>query len=126
MSKADRHEVRIALKRLRYAVDFFGDVFDAEGDSKFFKKLSRLQDDLGGMNDVAVAESMLMRLIGVQTDGTADAATPKADGKLVFAAGSILGWHRRRAAEIDRKLVKDWRGFVRAKPFWLNGESAAA
>ena len=43
-------------------------------DSKFFKKLSRLQDDLGGMNDVAVAESMLMRLIGVQADGTGDDA----------------------------------------------------
>ena len=118
LSKEERHEVRIALKRLRYAVDFFASIFDSERKGKFFKRLSRLQDDLGGMNDVAVAETMLMRLIGVGE--TADSATsPSGNGKLVFAAGAILGWHRRRASEINRELIKDWHAFVQAKPFWL-------
>jgi triphosphatase len=126
LSKAERHEVRIALKKLRYAVDFFGGVFE-QGKSKFFKKLARLQDDLGGMNDVAVAESMLVRLIGVSVDDGSEALAPTgSQGKLVFAAGSILGWHRRRAAEIDLRLVEDWYSFVRAKPFWLREQGAAA
>jgi triphosphatase len=127
LSKADRHEVRITLKKLRYAVDFFGGVFDEQGKSKFFKKLAKLQDDLGGMNDVAVAESMLVRLIGVSVDEGSEALAPTgSQGKLVFAAGSILGWHRRRAAEIDLRLVEDWYSFVRAKPFWLREQRAAA
>jgi triphosphatase len=117
LSKSERHRVRIALKRLRYALDFFAELFDSEKQRKFFKRLARLQDDLGGMNDVAVAETVLMRLIGVQAD-SAEPAAAQADGKLVFAAGRIIGWHRRRAAELDRKLVKDWHAFVRAKPFW--------
>ena len=124
LSKAERHEVRIALKRLRYALDFFSDVFDGEQKKKFVKKLTRLQDDLGRMNDVAVAETMLARLVGVSGDGedTGTAAAPS--GHLAFAAGGVLGWHRRRAAEMDVKLVKDWKSFVRAKPFWLEPGAA--
>jgi hypothetical protein len=38
--------------------------------------------------------------------------------KLTFAAGCVLGWHRRRAAEIDERLVKHWHSFARTKPFW--------
>jgi triphosphatase len=127
LSKTERHEVRIALKKLRYAVDFFGGVFDAERKSKYFKKLARLQEDLGGTNDVVVAESMLARLIGVsEGDGAEPVAPTMSQGKLVFAAGSILGWHRRRAAEIDVRLIKDWHSFVRAKPFWLHEPSVPA
>lgn len=119
LSKAERHEVRIALKRLRYALDFFSDVFDGEEKKKFVKKLTRLQDDLGRMNDVAVAETMLARLVGVAGDEKdAGATTAAPSGPLAFAAGGVLGWHRRRAAEIDVQLVKDWKSFVRAKPFW--------
>ena len=38
--------MRIALKRLRYALDFFGSIFNREPRKKFFKRLARLQDDL--------------------------------------------------------------------------------
>jgi triphosphatase len=121
LSKVERHDVRIALKRLRYALDFFGGVFEADGEAKkkFVKKLTRLQDDLGRMNDVAVAETMLAQLVGVAGEGSNPAAAA-AQGQLAFAAGGILGWHRRRAAEIDTHLVKDWNAFARAKPFWLS------
>jgi triphosphatase len=126
LSKAERHDVRIALKRLRYALDFFGGVFDGEHKKKFIKKLARLQDDLGRMNDVAVAQAMLARLVGVASDGSEPATRAAPQGQLAFAAGGILGWHRRRAAEIDLHLVKDWNAFVRAEPFWLHAQNGAA
>jgi triphosphatase len=125
LSKAERHDVRIALKRLRYALDFFGGVFDGAPKKKFVKKLARLQDDLGRMNDVAVAEAMLARLVGVASDGSEPAASVAPPGQLAFAAGGILGWHRRRAAEIDLHLVEDWNAFVRAEPFWLREQNGA-
>jgi hypothetical protein len=59
---------------------------------------------------------MLVQLVGIASNGPASAA---AQGQLSFAAGGILGWHRRRAAEIDLEVVKDWNAFVRSKPFWL-------
>jgi CHAD domain-containing protein len=105
------------LKRLRYALDFFGEVFKNDDKKEFVKRLKRLQDDLGGMNDVAVAETMLARFAGVGA-GAADAA-PLPQGRLAFAAGGILGWHRRRAAEVELHLLRDWQAFARAKPFWL-------
>jgi CHAD domain-containing protein len=126
LSKPERHEVRIALKRLRYALDFFSDIFGDERKKKFMKKLARLQDDLGRMNDVAVAETMLAQLVGVAGDGSEPAAPAAPQGQLAFAAGGILGWHRRRAAEIDLQLVKDWNAFVHAEPFWEQKQDAAA
>jgi inorganic triphosphatase YgiF len=123
LSKPERHEVRIALKRLRYALDFFSDIFEDERKKKFVKKLTRLQDDLGRMNDVAVAETMLARLVGVGGDGVNSGGVAPS-GQLAFAAGGVLGWHRRRAAEMDVELVKDWKSFVKAKPFWLASGAA--
>ena len=80
---------------------------------------------LGRMNDVVVAETMLARLVGVAGDGSEPAALVAPQGQLAFAAGRILGWHRRRAAEIDLQLVKDWNAFARAQPFWVRERSAA-
>lgn len=126
LSKTERHEVRIALKRLRYALDFFGGVFHDGPKKKFIKTLARLQDDLGRMNDVAVAETMLAQLVGIAGNATEPAAPGIPQGQLAFAAGGILGWHRRRAAEIDVELIEDWNTFARVRPFWLREESAAA
>ena len=125
LSKSERHDVRIALKRLRYALDFFGSIFNSEPKKKFIKRLARLQDDLGRMNDVVVAKTMLARLVGVASDGSESAVLMAPQRQLAFAAGGILGWHRRRAAEIDLQLVKDWNAFVRAQPFWMREQNAA-
>jgi triphosphatase len=125
LSKSERHDVRIALKRLRYALDFFGSIFNSEPKKKFVKRLARLQDDLGRMNDVVVAETMLARLVGVASDGSESAVLMAPQRQLAFAAGGILGWHRRRAAEIDLQLVKDWNAFARAQPFWMQEQNAA-
>jgi CHAD domain-containing protein len=125
LSKSERHDVRIALKRLRYALDFFDSVFDGERNKKFVKRLARLQDDLGLMNDVAAAETMLAQLVGVASDGSNAGAPIALPGQLAFAAGEILGWHRRRAAEIDLQLVKDWNAFAHVQAFWAGGQSGA-
>jgi triphosphatase len=125
LSKSERHAVRIALKRLRYALDFFSGVFEAKSKKKFVKKLTQLQDGLGRMNDVAVAETMLAQLVGVGDGASAPDAGAASPGQLAFAAGGILGWHRRRAAEIDVRLIEDWNAFARAEPFWLHEPDAA-
>lgn len=58
MDKDRRHNLRIAVKKLRYAWDFFRSVCHADGPqprAAFASALERLQDSLGELNDIAVA-----------------------------------------------------------------------
>ncbi len=116
LSTDDRHRVRIAVKKMRYAVEFFGDLFDGKRRRRYSKRLARLQDDLGHLNDVVMAETMLDRLSTVPAAGEVD---PLAERNLTIAAGQVLGWHQRMVREIDKKLVKDWYAFAKTEPFWV-------
>ncbi len=60
-SDADRHEARIAAKKLRYAAEAFAPLFDAEA-KPFIKTLKALQEHLGVLNDGSVAAELVTRL----------------------------------------------------------------
>jgi len=100
-----RHEFRIAVKKLRYTIEVFKDLFERENVEKFIRLLKPLQDDLGYANDVRVANQLLADL------QISDPATAR-------AAGVVLGWHDRGLADTDRKLHKHVRRFRGARPFW--------
>ena len=51
-----RHALRIAIRRLRYACDFFSPCF--EGARRYVRRLADLQDLLGELNDIAVARRL--------------------------------------------------------------------
>jgi inorganic triphosphatase YgiF len=59
MPDAARHRLRIDVKKLRYAAQFFVSLFPGKATAKhrqaFAKSLDRLQDCLGELNDMAVA-----------------------------------------------------------------------
>ena len=100
-----RHEFRIAVKKLRYTTEVFKDLFDNQGVAEFVQLLKPLQDDLGYINDVRVANELLTDL---QISNAA----------IARAAGIVLGWHDRGLADTDRKLRKHVRRFREARPFW--------
>jgi CHAD domain-containing protein len=57
----ERHRLRIAVKKLRYATDFFAGLSKAKAKkarSRFVKELKALQDALGRLNDIAVHEKL--------------------------------------------------------------------
>lgn len=112
LSVADRHRVRIAVKKMRYGVEFFGDLFPGKAQKKYSKRMARLQDDLGRLNDVAMAEGMIDKL--------ASGESADLDRDTIVAAGRVLGWHQRRMLENDGKLVEDWYAFAETKPFWVD------
>ncbi len=63
LSPPARHEMRIALKRLRYAVEFFGGLFKpGSAVAAFASAASDLQDVLGAANDAAVASDLVARI----------------------------------------------------------------
>lgn len=57
-----RHRVRIAAKKARYAAEFFQSVLPGRKTKRYIASLSALQDRLGELNDLAVAEGLLAQL----------------------------------------------------------------
>ena len=58
----ERHELRIAAKRLRYGVEGFAPLFRAKRVAAYVETLSDIQDDLGQANDAANAGTLLGEL----------------------------------------------------------------
>jgi CHAD domain-containing protein len=106
-----RHQVRIALKRLRYAMDFFRPLYPEKRAKPFASQLSKLQDAFGHLNDVATAEALLQRV-----------AADSVDPALHRAAGMVLGWHARGAESTEPELLAQWDAFRAVRPFWTKGE----
>jgi CHAD domain-containing protein len=102
----------LALKRLRYAAEFYGPLFKKKAVKRYLDRMKKLQDLLGRINDVAQVRSVLARLIGEEPA----AAHIQAD--LTFTAGLINGWHRARAEKLSKKALRRWDKFKRAEPFW--------
>lgn len=96
-----RHRVRIEVKKLRYATEFFT-VLYADGKARrrhraFLAALDRLQDLLGELNDLAVGAALLARL-------GSDMKLPKS------------GRHRRRRLLDGAEDACD--ALLRAKRYW--------
>ncbi|MBL8251315.1 MAG: CHAD domain-containing protein [Candidatus Competibacter sp.] len=59
LSAEARHGLRIRIKELRYALDFFASCYPSASVKAYLAALSQLQDSLGIMNDAAVAHRLL-------------------------------------------------------------------
>jgi inorganic triphosphatase YgiF len=103
-----RHVLRIALKKLRYAIDFFRTLYDDRPIGRYLDRLGHFQDSLGRLNDVATAARLAPRL-GID---------PVAGASLDRAMGVVIGWHGRELAACEQRLIDEWDDFRSAKPFW--------
>lgn len=115
LSAVERHSLRIELKKLRYAAEFFVPFFDAGQARKFLSRLARMQDVLGTVNDVAVAKSILEKFVA-----SAETVDGVSANEVSFAAGLVYGWHLERAAYTWREAVERWKKFARARAFWIS------
>ncbi len=102
-----RHNARIALKKTRYAAEFFESLFDAKSARAYLRDLSAIQDRLGEDNDRTTAARLLHEI--TQTDSAQD--TMRA---VCFLRGWSSHAHHQSggpAAQMQRRLRK-------LKPFW--------
>lgn len=99
-----RHQLRKDVKKLRYGIEFLGQLFDSKEQEKrgkkFLKALKKLQQELGVLNDLVTAEQRLATL------GLAD--TPEAQEFLTQWRRDKLLHH---AADFRHDLLEE-------KPFW--------
>jgi triphosphatase len=102
-----RHRLRIALKKLRYIIEFLESLFDENQVRRFVNRLKLLQDFLGYANDVRVAYGLLDELLE-ETDHDVRA--------ICRAGGIVLGWHERGIADHEPKLRQHVRSVQTFEP----------
>ena len=90
-----RHALRIRLRRLRYACEFFAPFFPRTQYAAYLKRVKALQDLLGELNDIAVARRLLKEM---------KAEPPKP--------------LQRREARLICALGPAWAAFERSRTFW--------
>jgi len=103
----ERHSMRKALKKLRYNCEFFQTLYDQKAQS-FIKRLKKLQELFGAINDVRMAE----RLIDLAVERR------RKDSKLLVAAGYILGHHEANVPLVWSKAKREWGRLDKASGFW--------
>jgi len=83
------HRLRIDAKKLRYLLEFFGELFDPARVDPLVKELKRLQDLLGGFNDMDVQQRRLREFAAeLKDDAAVPTATLLAMGRLEAALES--------------------------------------
>ena len=96
---SDFHRLRIACKRLRYALEFSSEVYGGRT-ARFVRQLTALQDELGLMQDAEVASNRLAEL------ATGEGHLPPAT---VFVMGGVAERHRRDVDRLLRRLPREVR-----------------
>ena len=103
----ERHSMRKALKKLRYNCEFFHSLYDLEAKS-FTKRLKKMQELFGAINDVRMAE----RLIELALE------RKRKDSKSLAAAGYILGRHEANIPHVWSEARREWERLEEASGFW--------
>jgi inorganic triphosphatase YgiF len=113
LTDAERHRVRIGVKKLRYTVEFFDTLYPSRAGHKrktvVLRACQKLQDSLGALNDLAIRRDLFAKLLSAKTAGATDRA---------FAAGLLLGAQEHETPMLKKKAAKAWKAILAAKPFW--------
>ena len=104
------HQLRIELKKLRYAANFLGSLFPAGDAADFNKSASNLQDALGYVQDVADTPVLL--------EGLAHGGDPL----LARAIGAVAGWQAAAEERARRVLPRRWKVLRKRGRFWAEAE----
>jgi CHAD domain-containing protein len=95
LDEQDQHSLRISVKKLRYAAEFFGGLFPGKTRKCFLAALEALQERLGDLHDETAGAALLTRL------GIAD-RRPRRPGRKRMLVEAAASYER----------------VVDAKPFW--------
>jgi len=111
-----RHQVRIEVKKLRYATEFFSPLYEGRRASKrketFLSALESLQEHLGELNDLAVSQEMHPDWYRTDAEAECEDSQPRKAARL------IVKHQTARADAALKPTLKAYREFAEAKRFW--------
>jgi len=100
------HRLRIRIKKLRYATEFFGSIWPSRRTKRYLSALKDLQQVLGALHDATVAEKLVGHL---KTAGGADAK---------FATAPVNQWLINCQRRGRKEAIELWGRFAKQKLFW--------
>jgi inorganic triphosphatase YgiF len=101
----ERHRLRLAVKKLRYVVEFLLPLYDlGKPARRYSQKLAELQEELGSFNDMATTASLLSG-IGGELEGA-------------NARAAIAGWQAHAMVGSEQRLRVAWSEFSKTKTPW--------
>jgi len=104
------HELRLEMKKMRYAAEFLASLFPADKAKAFARAAARLQSLLGHSNDYAVSIEQLSGLL--------EGISGPDSNELAKAAGVVIGWHGIEMIRANREIEEAWDGFLDVGRFW--------
>ncbi|MDP2155119.1 MAG: CHAD domain-containing protein, partial [Sulfuricella sp.] len=108
LTAEQRHALRIAAKKLRYAAEFFTGLYPGKATRRYIQALSHLQDEFGALNDQSVAGRLLAQIGG--------------GGRLRDrACGVIIGWYACKTGLQLAGMAQVWKRFRGCRIFWEKG-----
>ena len=107
LNTGTQHDLRIDLKKLRYAAEFFSPLYATQASAKrYASRLARLQTSLGQVRDIASTRILL------------DAIRKDDQPALQLAIGAVAGWQARDQIVLAKRLRGRWRRFKATQAFW--------
>ena len=105
---ATRHDLRKQVKKLRYATAFFADSFPQHPGRRrrLIEDLRALQEQLGTLNDMALARRLAKQVAG------------RRSSDLAYAAGLEVGRLTANEAEVLHDTCRAVKSYRKHRPFW--------
>jgi triphosphatase len=102
------HKLRIRVKKLRYATEFFGSIWPSRRTKRYLAALKDLQQALGALHDATVAEKLVGHL---KTAGGGDAKV---------TTTPVNRWLIDCQRRSRKEAIELWGRFANRKLFWEN------
>lgn len=100
-SQTDFHKLRIQVKKIRYQIEIFSNLYDDEATDPYLDRMIAVQDALGSLNDALVAHERLGEL-----------------GLSSRAQGLVSGWLAHEVAARRERFPRTAKRLRKATPFW--------
>lgn len=118
LSPEQLHQLRIQIKKTRYATEFFASVYRGKKAAKRLEKfrsaLKQLQNCLGGFNDIMTRKALCAAILA----RPGRSLTEEQNRHRAFAAGLIMGDQQAQIAQLLDRAGKAHSRFDEAKSFW--------
>lgn len=107
LSDPQRHRLRVTAKKLRYAAEFFANLYPRKATRRYIQALAGLQDVLGALNDNATA-----------LNSAAQLCERAHDPRCRQEAGILIGWSASVMGRLLQAMGQAWKAYRRRRPFW--------
>ena len=100
------HDLRIALKNMRYGVQIFRGLYAKPVRKPYMASMAAMQDALGDLSDAVLAQKL------------ANMAAESQGKEAMRAAGFVCGYHAASTEASAKNVADAWAIFEKKTPFW--------